>query len=231
MGSKARLAKDLKPIFDSLRKSGQVYVEPFAGGMNMLCEMDGPRLGADTNRYLIAMWRALLQGWLPPDYVDRDEYNYVRDNMDAFDDHYVGWVGFNCSYSGKFMAGFAGKTETKEGVRNYQSESIRNIEKQFKKLYGAELFCSDYRDLELPENSLIYCDPPYRGTCGYNSDFDHDGFWDWVREKQSEGHTVLVSEYSAPEDFICMWEKKVKSSLSANGKSGGSQTSTEKLFY
>ena len=31
-------------------------------------------------------------------------------------------------------------------------------------------------------------------------------------------------------DFICIWEKEVKSSLSANGKSGGNKNSIEKLF-
>ena len=33
-----------------------------------------------------------------------------------------------------------------------------------------------------------------------------------------------------PSDFICIWEKEVKSSLSANGKIGGSKNSVEKLF-
>ena len=41
---------------------------------------------------------------------------------------------------------------------------------------------------------------------------------------------VYVSEYKAPEDFICVWEKEAKSSLSANGKIGGNKVSVEKLF-
>ena len=45
-----------------------------------------------------------------------------------------------------------------------------------------------------------------------------------------KGHKVFVSEYSAPDDFECVWEKQTKSSLSANGVSGGSKASTEKLF-
>ena len=44
-------------------------------------------------------------------------------------------------------------------------------------------------------------------------------------------HTIFVSEYNMPEDkFECVWSKEVKSSLSANGKSGGNKNSTEKLF-
>jgi DNA adenine methylase len=33
-----------------------------------------------------------------------------------------------------------------------------------------------------------------------------------------------------PNDFECIWEKELKSSLSANGKSGGNKNSVEKLF-
>ena len=45
-----------------------------------------------------------------------------------------------------------------------------------------------------------------------------------------QGHKVFISEYNAPKDFKCIWEKEVKSSLSANWKSGGNKNSTEKLF-
>jgi DNA adenine methylase len=41
---------------------------------------------------------------------------------------------------------------------------------------------------------------------------------------------VFVSEYNAPDDFVCVWQKEAKSSLSANGKIGGNKTSVEKLF-
>lgn len=166
----------------------------------------------------------------------RDVYNgreTAFNHIIEMDEAMVGWIGFMASANGRFFdGGFSGKSLTKIGtVRDYVSESIRNVMAQ--DLSGIIFRHSDYRGIVFDRPSLVYCDPPYRGTKQYDTSkgFDHDGFWDWVREKQSEGHTVLVSEYSAPEDFICMWEKKVKSSLSANGKSGGSQTSTEKLFY
>lgn len=41
---------------------------------------------------------------------------------------------------------------------------------------------------------------------------------------------VFVSEYNAPADFECVWQKEAKSSLSANGKIGGNKVSVEKLF-
>lgn len=41
---------------------------------------------------------------------------------------------------------------------------------------------------------------------------------------------MFVSEYSAPDDFVCVWSQEVKSSLSANGKAGGNKLSVERLF-
>ena len=56
MGSKNRIAKYLLPIILKDRKEGQWYVEPFVGGANMIDKVDGNRIGADNNEYLIAMW-------------------------------------------------------------------------------------------------------------------------------------------------------------------------------
>ena len=77
---------------------------------------------------------------------------------------------------------------------------------------------------------MIYCDIPYKDTTKYKDDFDHEKFYEWCREMKKQGHTIFISEYNMPDDFICVWEMEVKSSLSANGKSGGSKKSIEKLF-
>lgn len=59
MGSKARIAKHILPIVLKDRREGQWYVEPFAGGMNTICLVDGHRIASDANPYLIQMWRAI----------------------------------------------------------------------------------------------------------------------------------------------------------------------------
>ena len=71
------------------------------------------------------------------------------------------------------------------------------------------------------------CDPPYQGATKYKDSFDHEKFWDWCREKAREGHSVFVSEYNAPDDFECLWEKEIVSSLTKNT---GEKKATEKLF-
>jgi DNA adenine methylase len=71
-------------------------------------------------------------------------------------------------------------------------------------------------------NSVIYCDPPYKGTAGYLSDFDHDKFWDWAR---SQPYPVFVSEYTAPKDI-----KTVAAFYKRETLSQSKTQSVEKLF-
>ena len=68
---------------------------------------------------------------------------------------------------------------------------------------------------------------PYKSTTKYKDDFNHDKFYAWCREKRKEGHTIFVSEYWMPEDFKCVWQKEVNSSLT---KDTGSKKAVEKLF-
>jgi len=52
MGSKNRIAKEILLIM--LKERGQrTWVEPFVGGANMIDKVEGKRIGADINPYLI----------------------------------------------------------------------------------------------------------------------------------------------------------------------------------
>lgn len=238
MGSKARFAKDILPIILKDRKPNQFYVEPFAGGMNMIDKVTGNRIANDNNKYLIALWKGLQTNKIRPTEISKEFYSDVRDCFNGknykYDDFTVGWVGFMGSANGRFFeGGYSGKSNTKIGtVRDYIAESIRNIQKQIPNLQDVEFRCNDYRELEIPKNSIVYCDIPYEGTKQYSTSkgFNHSQFWDWVRDKSKEGHQVFVSEYKAPEDFVCVWEKEAKSSLKANSVIGGNKKSIEKLF-
>ena len=84
MGSKARHAKELLPIILANRKQGQWYVEPFVGGANMIDKVDGNRIGADINEYLIEMWKAVSSGWMPPEHIDEKQYYDIRDNKEKY---------------------------------------------------------------------------------------------------------------------------------------------------
>lgn len=240
MGSKARLVKHIKPVLDSYRKEGQYYVEPFGGGANMVCEMSNPRIYSDFNRLLSAFFNdAVLGSFTPPEFITRETYNWAREEAKQSDTEFeplVGYIGICGSYGGRwFDGGYAGITETSSGkVRNYPKEAYDNVMKQLPKLSGCVFTYGDYKELDIPPKSLIYCDPPYEGTKEYKSasksGFCSEELWEWCRTKSKKGHTVIVSEYAAPEDFECIWEKEVSSSLRANAVISGAKKSTEKLF-
>lgn len=231
MGSKASIAKDILPIILKDRMENQWYYEPFMGGCNSLDKVSGKRVGNDFNFYLASMWSSLTIGWIPPIDITREFYKEIKNNKDDYGADLVGWVGFGCSYSGKWFGGYAGMTNTKIGtVRNYMLESQKAVLKQAKLLKDVIFTSKSYDEMNFVENSIIYCDPPYEGTTKYKDDFDHVKFWNWSRKMVKLGHKVFVSEYNAPDDFVCVWEKEVKSSLSANGKYGSSKKSVERLF-
>ena len=247
MGSKARIAKHILPIMlEEAEKRGITsWVEPFVGGANIIKSIPKSmnRIGYDKNVYLIEMYKYLQKnGFNYPEEVSKELYDACRTayNTNSWhvcsqevDASFIGWVGFMASANGRFFdGGYSGISKTKIGTeRNYISESVRGLKKEFPDLKGVEFISDDYLNLDF-KNTLIYCDPPYKGTKTYNTskNFNHDQFFDWCREQTKRGNVVFVSEYEAPEDFECVWQQEVKSSLSANGTSGGNKVSVEKLF-
>lgn len=229
MGSKARLAKDLAPIINKIIEQKQIdtYMEPFIGGANMIEHIKCKnKIGIDNNKYLIAMWNSLKNGWRPPKEMSREMYEDIRDNMDNYDDNLVAIAGFCATYNAKWFGGYAGIVHTKTGtIRNYYDESIRNILKQLPKVQDVTFKHMCYTEINGVKDMLIYCDPPYQGRTGYKSDIDYDEYWDWVR-KLSKDNIVLCSEYNAPSDFIKIYEKTLTTTLDKNSR----KKDTEKLF-
>ena len=140
MGSKARFAKALLPIILKDRKENQTYLEPFAGGMNMIDKVDGIRIANDQHQELMAMWQALIyDNWDPPQSVSEEDYRHIKYNQDKYPKHLVAYVGFN-SFGGKWFAGYR---RDKEGKRDYWGEHYRNITKQVPNLEGVILSSID----------------------------------------------------------------------------------------
>ena len=227
MGSKNRHAKDLLPIILKDRKEYQWFVEPFVGGFNMVDKVSGLRLANDSHYYLIELYKAIQNGWIPPDNISEEDYKTIRDNHYSYPPYLVGFVGFGCSFSGKWFGGYARGVSNKGVTRNYCLESKNNIVKQAAKLQGVVIENKNYLDLTIPKNSIVYCDPPYQNTTKYSSTFNHEIFWNWVRKLARNKHQVFVSEYSAPNDFKCIWEKEVVSQLDINKKV---KRNVERLF-
>ena len=224
MGSKNRIANDILPLMLKDRKEGQYWVEPFVGGANMIDKVTGNRIGSDLNKYLIACLQSIADGRIPNAKWSESLYNDIKNNKDKYIASITGYAGFALSYGGKW---FGGWRRDKIGKRNYVLEAHKNAVKQQPKLKGIEFASCSYDELSIPSNSIIYCDPPYQSTTKYKDDFDHNKFWAWCEQKVKDGHTVFVSEYNAPDNWKCIWEKEIVSSLTQDT---GSKKAIERLF-
>lgn len=226
MGSKNRIAKHILPIILKDRKEGQWYVEPFVGGANMIDKVDGNRMGADNNKYLISLLREMsTEGFESPD-VTEELFNLIKTNIDNYPEWLAGYAGTQLSFGAMWFSGYR---KDKQGVRNYSEEAKRNVDKQSKNIKGCKFNNVPFGSLEIPKQSIIYCDPPYENTAKYKAvdDFTHLEFWTKCRKWCQDGHTVFISEYSAPDDFVCIWQKEIAVSIAKNSKG---KKGVEKLF-
>ena len=104
------------------------------------------------------------------------------------------------------------KNRSFELERLQQLERLERLERLEQKSDIA-FFSKSYEEIAIPENAVVYCDPPYAGTAEYREGgFDHARFWEWVR-KISKTNKVYVSEYTAPADFRKVLEFVQKSTL------------------
>jgi DNA adenine methylase len=230
MGSKSRIAKNILPIILEDRQIGQFYVEPFCGGCNTIDKVTGNRIASDINKYLVSMWIGLQSENSRIYNITKDIYDKARNDFNSgtnstYDDFLIGWIGWTASFNGRFFDGGYSGTHSN---RDYISEQIRNIEKQIPDIKGIHFCHCDYADLAIPNESIIYCDIPYKGTKQYyvSKNFNYDKFWDWAKSQKNSGHTVFVSEYEAPSGIKCVWEKTVTNSLNTKK----TYKATEKLF-
>lgn len=82
-----------------------------------------------------------------------------------------------------------------------------------------------YDEVVIPENGIVYCDPPYKGTAEYMVDgFDSEKFYDWCRNCPN---IVLISEYDMPEDFFLLEEWDL---ASQGGGNKNTKTARERLY-
>ena len=110
-----------------------------------------------------------------------------------------------------------GKNNDLQSLERLQSlQSLESLERleRLERLQSLEQFSTDYQNVNIYKDSVIYCDIPYEGTGNYNGiDFDFERFYSWC-EKQTE--PVFISSYKMPEDrFICIATFEHRSILSA----------------
>ena len=211
-------------MLEMLRLPGQTYFEPFCGGAWVLQEMSGPRIASDGNAALITLYRSLQMGWTPPEAISEPEHRSIRNRNDS-NDPITAFSNFGCSFAGKWAGGYARNARGDDYVRNARN----SLRAQLPRIQEVEFRYGLFTDHD-PDGMLVYCDPPYLGAATYGGcpPFDHALFWDMMRF-WSLSNTVVVSEYSAPDDFVCIAEFPSRMGLRV-GKGGEQPFRAERLF-
>ena len=87
-------------------------------------------------------------------------------------------------------------------------ERLQNLER-FERLQNLEninncgvlLSNLSYEQVPIESDSVIYCDPPYKDTNTYLDEFNHEKFYEWLRDCRKKNQQVFISEYQMPNDF------------------------------
>ena len=98
--------------------------------------------------------------------------------------------------------------------RDIQLERLERLQQlqhlcQLERLDALQITCADYRDYQYRDGDVVYLDPPYEGTAGYNEEgFDHKAFYDWCA---SRPYQVWFSSYKISDDrFKLVWAKRLR---------------------
>jgi site-specific DNA-adenine methylase len=242
IGGKHRLVKHLLPIMLEGVNPLLPWVEPFVGSGGVLAQVPftHPRMGADTNPFMIALLEQVRDGWQPPENLDEAEWRRLRNHsrtanlhdLPAAERALIAFAGAGCSYASRWFEGYA---RDPRGGCNFAGNARRSLLRMAPLLTGAEFRCSDYRHLVLPRPpALLYCDPPYSDMTVPSSryypfgEFNSDEFWEWALDRAVEGYSVYVSEFRSPlASARVVWERDRAVSLTKNT---GKRWKTDRLY-
>ena len=101
-------------------------------------------------------------------------------------------------------------------------ERLERLE-QFGKI-EVDISQGDYRDLQIPSDSVIYCDIPYKNTKKYFIEFDYEAFWEWVHRQTAQ---VYVSSYKLDRPDVQLVDSFMKQ---RNMSAKASAVGTENLY-
>lgn len=235
VGSKNKLSKDLAPIIQSyITVETRGYLEPFVGGANMIDKIKcSNRIGCDIHKQLIALLQYAQEHEKDiPERILEEEYKTVQNNKENYPDWYLGLVGFCASFGAKYFGGYARDSKS-DNSGKWSAGAIKNLKKQLPQIKDVKFRNIRFQDLQLDKikGYVIYCDIPYRGTTKYKTEtFSYEEFYEWVKVA-SINNIVLISEYSMPKEFTCIWSKETKTLLDSNkSKDDDKNVRVEKLF-
>jgi DNA adenine methylase len=206
LGGKTRIAKQIAAEIDKIRRPGQLVWDAFCGGLSVSVALraNGPVLSTDACAPLITLYKAVQAGWVPPEAVSKETWTAAKNLPDS--DPLKAFCGFWCSYSGIWFRAYVPpdqphtvKSGPSKGQFMHCYRHRANGRRLVKEAKCAWVGLVDFLDEEpRPLDLVLYCDPPYHGTCGYSgaAAFDYGRFEDRIRG-WSRYVPVFLSEYAS----------------------------------
>ena len=243
LGGKYRIADKLSPVIADYLEDKDLYWEPFLGAGWVAYELaielerrsmlDSVKLYAsDIEPNLMALHKALQDGSVTlPANLSREQWQALK--LETKPSALRAFAGYGCSFGGMFFKSYA-KSDSK---RNYASNAKHSIERVARKVSLFNLHTIDFNDPGLDSGELldtlqagkavIYCDPPYNNTAGYQVKFNRQEFIENCLILSDYGNTVLVSEYMINHDRFKVI-KEIKSKTDIRSTMGTDRT--ERLY-
>lgn len=230
-GGKARIATKLAAYLQD-RLSDKKFVDLFCGSCNVVSKVKSKnRIANDLHSELISLHQQVQLGWEPPYAVPEKTYDMVKVSIPLTqqDTAFKAFIGFGCSFAGKYFGGYA----RCDGVRNYCLNAKNSLLKKHSNLKDVIFTNRNYDSFDAAElhGSLVYCDIPYRGATGYSvGDFDHGNFYKWAENISKQGIVLLVSEYhnNIPDNWDVVWTTDSKQDI--RDKQGNQRKTVEVLI-
>lgn len=101
--------------------------------------------------------------------------------------------------------------------RDIQLEQLERLQQlqhlcQLERLQQLQITCCDYREYEHQDGDVVYLDPPYENTAGYQKGgFDHTAFYNWC---SSRPYQVWFSSYKISDNrFRLVWAKRLRGTM------------------
>jgi len=205
------------------------YFEPFCGSLGVFKQMIQYKykkyIASDLQPDIIEMWKKLQKNELHlPNTFSEKKWIELKHSQSP--NALKAVAGFGMSFGGQYFSGYIQK-HAGDSNRDFYREFKNSLEriKELIQKPNIKFYNKSYNSWD-PNNMLIYCDPPYKNTVGYQTgEFNHDEFWEIMR-KWSKKNYVFISEEQAPKDFKVVWKKNKRRTLNATTRSN----KMEKLF-
>ena len=230
LGGKQRLGKHLAPYLHEIWEKNdklEGYMEPFCGSLGVLSNMtdlDSKKIYAnDYHPDLIEMWKEVQAGtFVYPNAISEEEYLEAKQLKSP--SARKAFVGFGMSFGGRYFGAYSQKYLNGKN-EDFCKEMVNSLKRTAPKIQNVRFTNKDYRKLK-PKNMLVYCDPPYaynkypikyRRDVKKYDEFDNEEFWNVMRD-WSKNNLVVVSETTAPDDFVEVWNQKRYRSAAQSAK-------------